>query len=352
MHKEAIAPILIFGIALAVVSGLMTGTFTVPMRYLGRWSWENVWAVFIIVSCVIMPVAMVAATMPDFESVLARAPDRAVVAACATGFAWGFGAIMFGLAVSAVGIALTNTLMPAISALLGSFLPIVLLAPERLGQPQGEAVILGTLVGLAGIVCCGYAGLLKERSQKGHEAVARGEMVGRVRPFRTGLLLCIGAGLLSGVFNVGYALAQPILQVATQTGHSAFAGSNLVWLLMLGSGAVANLCYCGWLLTKNSSWGKFVSPKSAPLGALAVLMGVLWGGSTFVYGAASPDLGKLGPAIGWPLVLITGLLTANFWGAVTGEWKLTRRTDRVWMAAGVLVLLAAVVTLGWSGTLG
>lgn len=347
-----IAPILLFGITLAVVSGLMNGTFTVPMRYLGGWSWENVWAVFIIVSCVIMPVVIVAATMPDFESVLALAPARAVLAACVTGFAWGFGAIMFGLAVSAVGIALTNTLVPAVSASLGSFLPIVLLAPERLGKPQGEAIILGTLIGLAGIICCGYAGFLKERSQKGHEAAARGEMVGRARPFRIGLLLCIGAGVLSGTFNVGYALAQPILQTAVRTGHSAFAGSNLVWLLMLGSGAVANLCYCGWLLTKNSSWRKFVSPKAAPLGALAVLMGLLWGGSTFVYGAASPDLGILGPAIGWPLALITGLLTANFWGAVTGEWKLTRRKDRSWMAAGVLVLLIALATLGWSGTLG
>jgi len=34
------------GILLAAVSGLMNGTFTLPMRYLGRWSWENEWSDF------------------------------------------------------------------------------------------------------------------------------------------------------------------------------------------------------------------------------------------------------------------------------------------------------------------
>jgi len=45
------------GILLAAVSGLMNGTFTLPMRYLGRWSWENVWALFIVTSCLVMPCA-------------------------------------------------------------------------------------------------------------------------------------------------------------------------------------------------------------------------------------------------------------------------------------------------------
>ena len=50
------------GILLAAVSGLMNGTFTLPMRYLGRWSWENVWALFIVTSCLVMPLIMVLAT--------------------------------------------------------------------------------------------------------------------------------------------------------------------------------------------------------------------------------------------------------------------------------------------------
>ena len=46
---------LVLGITFAIIAGIMNGIFTLPMRYMGRWSWENVWALFILVCCVIMP---------------------------------------------------------------------------------------------------------------------------------------------------------------------------------------------------------------------------------------------------------------------------------------------------------
>jgi hypothetical protein len=94
---------LTLGIAFAIASGLMNGTFTLPMRFLGRWSWENVWALFVLVSCVVMPVAIAWITFPGFTHALGEAPTRAVLLALVTGFMWGFGAIMFGQGVSAAG---------------------------------------------------------------------------------------------------------------------------------------------------------------------------------------------------------------------------------------------------------
>jgi L-rhamnose-H+ transport protein len=342
---------LTLGIAFAIVSGLMNGTFTLPMRFLGRWSWENVWALFVLVSCVVMPVAVAWITFPGFTHALREAPTRAVLLAVVTGFAWGFGAIMFGQGVSAIGISMANTLVLAISASLGSFLPILLLAPERLLQPQGKAIVLGALIGIAGIICCGYAGLLRERSQKGRAETVRGEMVGKTRPFWIGLLLCVGAGLLSAVFNVGYSSCQGMIETAVREGHSTFAGSNLIWLLMLMSGAVSNLCFCGYLFKRNGSWGKYATENSASLYTLAIAMGLLWGGSIFAYGFAAPKMGKLGPAIGWPITLIVGLATANMWGFLADEWRLAHSRDRGWMFVGLAVLLIAVGTLGWSSTL-
>src|ERR1019366_4936673 len=127
------------GIALAVISGLMNGTFTLPMRYLGRWSWENVWTLFVVVSCLAMPPVIALMTVAHPFQVLAAAPARAELIALVTGFTWGFGAILFGQGVSAIGISMANTLVLATSAALGSILPIFVLASERLGQPQGKA---------------------------------------------------------------------------------------------------------------------------------------------------------------------------------------------------------------------
>lgn len=107
---------LILGIAFAVVAGIMNGTFTLPMRFLGRWSWENVWALFIVVCCVVMPIAIAYITIPEFMHVLDAAPLHSILIPVGTGFAWGFGAIMFGQGISAIGISMGNTLVLAISA--------------------------------------------------------------------------------------------------------------------------------------------------------------------------------------------------------------------------------------------
>ncbi len=345
------SPAVVSGITSAIAAGIMCGIFALPMKYLGRWSWENVWAIFILVSCVVMPVGIAWGTIPEILRVIEMTPTHAVSIACVFGFAWGFGAIMFGQGVSAIGLSMSNTLVLAISASLGSFLPILVLAPERLQQSQGKAIILGTLIGIAGIVCCGYAGFLKERSQKSATQTTRGEMVGLARPFGIGFLLCVGAGLLSAVLNIGYSLAQPLLTSAVRLGYSSFAGSNIIWLLMLISGAVPNLCFCGYLLSKNGTWAKYASPNSTVLYSLAIVMGLLWGGDIFLYGFASPRIGRLGPAIGWPLKLTSGLIAANLAGYLTGEWKLTHIKDRQWMTLGIVVLLISIVTLGWASTL-
>jgi L-rhamnose-H+ transport protein len=342
---------LTLGLAFAVLSGLMNGTFTLPMKYLGKWDWENVWSVFIVVSCIAMPAAVAATTVTNVRQELSLAPLSSIIFAVAAGFAWGFGAIMFGQGVSALGISMGNTLVLAISASLGSLLPIIVIAPGTLLESQGKGIILGTGISVGGIILCGFAGFRREQSQRGHQKDLRGDMVGRARPFWVGLLLATGAGLLSAVFNIGYSAAHGIIDSAVRLGNSAFAGSNLIWLLMLSSGAVANLAFCGYLFRKDGSWVKFMKEGSAPLYGLAVLMGLLWGGSIFVYGSAAPKLGKLGPAIGWPLSLAVGLLTANLCGIIAGEWKLSESVERRWMAAGLLVLLAGIATLGWSSTL-
>jgi len=320
------------------------------MRHLGRWAWETVWGLFVVVACVIMPPIMFFLTVTNPWQVLSAAPARAEIIALTTGFIWGFGAILMGLAVSAIGISMANTLVLATSASLGSMLPLLILAPERFGQPQGKAITLGTVVALVGIGFCGWAGILRERNEKAGPGSTR-QMVGTARPFWVGLLICAGAGIISALFNVGYSLSQGIITSAVQAGNSPFAGSNVIWLLALGSGAIANLAYCGYLLVKNRTWSDFRQPKAAPLYALAILMGLLWGGSMFAYGAASPKLGKLGPAIGWPIMLIVSLVTANCVGFLTGEWKLSSRAARRWMMLGLAILLVAIAILGWSGSL-
>lgn len=330
---------------LAIVSGLMNGSFTTPMRFLGRWEWENVWSVFIVGSCIILPTAILAIGQVPLWSVVAAAPGGAVAAAVITGFAWGFGAIMFGQSVSAIGISLANTLVLAISSALGSLVPMLVLAPQKIGESAGQHILIGVAIAVAGIGLCGYAGHLRQAGPQ-----ERGEMVGHARPLGVGLLLATGSGLLSAVFNIGFALAHRVAVAGQSLGLTDLASTNVIWWLMLVSGSIANLGFCVYLFVKNKSFDRFRRVPLPRYYALAGLMALLWGGSIFVYGAAASRLGSLGPAIGWPLSLATGLLLANAIGLALGEWKHASPRAHAWMYAGLAVLLAAIVQLsGASG---
>jgi L-rhamnose-H+ transport protein len=339
------------GLLLVLLAGWMTGIYTLPMRFLGRWAWENVWAIFIAVSCIAMPVIATVWTAPNAIEVLRSTPGHAVISAVIAGFAWGFGAIMFGQGVSAIGVAMSNTLVLAISAALGSFLPMMVLAPERARQPQGLAIMAGTAVGMISIGCFGYAGFARDRSQTGKQNNVRRRMVGKARPFGVGMLLCAGAGMLSAVLNIGFSVAQPVIRTAVQRGDSSFGGTCIVWMLALGAGSIPNLIFCFYLMVRNASWRNFAAPRPLRLYSASMLMGLLWGGDILVYGTASPMLGKLGPAIGWPIKLIGGMVAANVAGMLIGEWNATQRPEKRWLAAGFVTVLIAVALLSWSSTL-
>ncbi len=337
--------VLAIGALLALLSGVMNGLFTLPMRFLGRWSWENVWSVFIVGACLALPAVIVAATAPASWHLLAQAPHHAAHIALLTGFAWGFGAIMFGQSVSAIGIALANTFVLAISSALGSLLPVLYLTPEKMHQRAGMVLLLGIAIEIVGISLCGRAGFLREQASRANleaQAVQRGEMVGTQRSLGIGLLLVLGSGFLSAVFNIGFALSHPIIDFGMANGISKLSGTNLIWVLMLGGGAISNLGFCAYLMMKNKSAAKFAQPGSTRLYALGAVMAALWGGSIFVYGAAAPRLGAMGPSIGWPLSLATGLLVANAVGLASGEWKGAPRATRAWLFTGIVVLIAAI----------
>lgn len=148
---------------------------------------------------------------------------------------------------------------------------------------------------------------------------------------------------MSAVFNIGYALALPISDAGVALGYSRFASTNCIWLLMLGAGSIPNLVYCLYLMRRNHTLALLVSSNASRSWLLSAVMGLLWGGSIFLYGAATPRLGDFGPSVGWPLSLAVGLIVANLMGILLGEWKRAPRTAITYMGSGFLLLLVAIV---------
>jgi L-rhamnose-H+ transport protein len=327
------------GVFFTLLSGIANGLFTAPMKVIPRWKWENIWMIFSLTALVTIPVALVLITVPGFRNVFASSPAAALAAAFWFGFAWGFGAICFGRSVERLGVSLANSLVIGLSSALGSLVPLFLSGALRL-EPRQLVLFLGVATFIVGVAICGSAGRLRDAS-----APASGSSIG-------GYLFAIGAGILSAVFNIGYSLALPIADAGTHLGYSRFLSTNCIWLLMLLGGAIPNICYCGYLLVKQNSAGLFWGPRVSRTWGLSALMGVLWGASIFLYGAATPLLGDIGPSIGWPLSLAVALLVANLMGVLLGEWRQAgpAAVRRMW--TGILILLAAIVCCALSTVLG
>jgi L-rhamnose-H+ transport protein len=114
---------------------------------------------------------------------------------------------------------------------------------------------------------------------------------------------------------------------------------------------VPYLIYCAYLWKKNKTAGLFFHPGTAINWVLGAMMGVLWFGSTVIYGAATAQLAGLGPILGWPLFMSSIIITSNVWGFVTGEWKTAGKKALTTMLAGILFLILGFVALALSGRL-
>jgi L-rhamnose-H+ transport protein len=327
------------GLLLAVISGIANGLFTAPMKVIRKWRWENIWLVFILIACLAMPLAIVLAENSGLPLAALRAmPPAALSCALVFGFAWGFGAILFGRSVDRLGVSLANSLVIGISSALGSLVP-VFFEPNWKPDLKFATLLAGVVVFLAGVAICGVAGRLRQpKAETGGASLAA-------------YLFCLGAGVMSAVFNIGYTLALPMAEAGVRQGMTRFAATNLIWMLMLGAGSLPNIGYCAWLMRRNASAPLLLVPGSGASWGLALAMGLLWGGSIFLYGAATPRLGHLGPSIGWPLSLAVGLLVANLMGLLLGEWRQAVPRAAALMRLGILTLLAAILLCSWSASI-
>jgi L-rhamnose-H+ transport protein len=329
------------GIVLAVLSGLCNGLFSAPMRLEKTWRWENIWLAFILVACVLMPAAIVFSSTPGWKTILASSPGHSITSAVLFGFAWGFGAICFGLSVDRLGVSIANSLIIGLSSALGSIVPLLMSENFRLNA-QVMLLLCGVAVFLIGVALCGRAGRMRDRASDTRASE---------RSLPSGYLFALVSGIMSAIFNIGYTLALPIADTGVHLGYGRFQSTNCIWLLMLGAGAIPNIGYCLYLMRRNRTGG--LSLSYAPTSWLrGISMGILWGGSIFLYGAATPLLGNIGPSIGWPLSLAVGLLVANLMGMLLGEWRNTTQAAIRSMNAGIVTLMLAIIICAVSTRVG
>jgi L-rhamnose-H+ transport protein len=307
------------------------------MKFARRWAWENIWLAWTLFALVLLPVATAVASIPSLGAVYrdAGAGAIAVVMLCGTG--WGLAQVLFGLSIDAIGIGLTFSIVLGVSAAVGSLIPLIRLQHVVGGLSMVGPILPGIVLVLAGVFACAVAGRMRERALSGR---AEGR-----KSFGVGLAMALCSGLCAACMNFGVAFGEPILRSATAHGAAAQQVVNAVWLPLLTAGALPNVAYCAYLLTRQRSWANFRSRDTPAYLGLATLMAILWFFSTALYGVATTHLGELGVVVGWPVFMSLIVVTAGVLGMFTGEWKHSGTRPVTLQLVGMLLLVMAVVAL-------
>jgi L-rhamnose-H+ transport protein len=332
------------GIAGVLVGGFFSGSWLLPMKRLNGWRWENTWLAFSILGLVTIPWVVSFATVPHISDLIAGTPRATLARILLFGFGWGVGNILFGLGVNRLGIAVAYGIILGLIAPIGTFLPLVVLHPERLWTQQGLALLIGTILVIGGVVFCAIAGKRREQEAK--------TLIPMVQAgFFVGLIICIASGVLSPMLNFAFVFGERLQQATSAAGVRASMSSNVLWALTLTAGFVANAGYAIYLLFRNSTWSLFsTESKQFLYWAAAALMGALLFASFLAYGSGAIALGQLGGIVGWPLFMSMSLITSNAWGAMTGEWRGASRRAYGYSIIGVSFLIIAIVVISRGGS--
>jgi L-rhamnose-H+ transport protein len=328
------------GLLILILAGVMNASFALPMKYARRWAWENTWLAWTLFALVVLPPVITFATVPHPGAVYRSAGAGIVLEVVAFGAGWGVAQVFFGLAVDAIGIALTFSLVLGTSAAVGALVPLLRLHPERLNTAAGHCALAGIALVLAGVLICAVAGHLREKRLRTDAGPRKNATLG--------LVLAILCGLGASFINFGVAFGAPLMASAHALGASPLNATNAVWMPLMLAGAVPNLLYCIWLLAKNRTARRFPH-GGAGHWALAFVMAVCWFGSTLLYGLATVKLGAWGTILGWPLFMSLIVITASLLGMLTGEWKNSGASPLRIQWAGVMLLVLAVFILAATG---
>ena len=151
------------GFVCVVIGGVMSGTYSLPMRFVRKWKWENIWLIYCSFGGMLFPLIFCVATAPGgLEEYLTASSVLPVIG---FGILWGLASVLFGLALPLVGQSLTFGIVLSMSSAVGSLLPMLIFHTSKSFTPSGLLVWAGLVVAVAGVVVLAIAGSRKEKEQ-------------------------------------------------------------------------------------------------------------------------------------------------------------------------------------------
>jgi L-rhamnose-H+ transport protein len=283
------------GFLFVLIAGFFQGSFVLPMTLTKNWEWEHTWATFSFLGMLVFNWLIALLIIPDILAIYRAVPANDLIILILFGAGWGIGAVLFGLGMDRLGMALGYPVIMGLIASLGALIPLILFFPSTLVAVKGIVLLTGTAVVILGIVLCTIA--------------------------------------------------------AKAAGTPDLFAANAVWALFFTIGFIVNFLYCTFLILKRKNAKGYWNARILKNLGWGALMAIMWIGSFYLYGIGAAKLGKWGVVVGWPLFISLSIVVGNLWGLWRGEWKGAPLSARRLLNWGLFVLLIAVIIIAVSNSL-
>lgn len=325
------------GLGIVVLSGVLTASFPVPMKFSRDWKWENTWFVYATFALIIVPISLATWTIPHLYGFYSSIPARDLLIPALFGFGWGIAQVTFALSIARVGMAMSFAVVIGLSALLGSAVPLIVFHPAAVAGRTGAMLLAAAVLLAGGLVLYARAGREREAN-----LASSGGCSGS---FLSGLLLCVFTGCFGSMLNMGFVFGGNIADRAMRLGVSAGRATLCIWALVLAAGYIPNAAYTLYLLRRNRSARAF--SKSIPRETvLAFAAAVLWLFGMLGYGFGAGKMGEYGNSIGFAVCMAVLLLWSSALGTFAGEWRLAPSQSRSRMQYGIALITLSMIALG------
>src|ERR1700677_1805572 len=116
---------LFLGFLLVLLAALLQGTFVLPMTMVRGWSWEHIWGTFSLLGMFVFNWVIIFLLVPNIFAVYAASPAHDLALLALFGMGWGLGAVLFGLGMDKLGMALGYPIIMGLIAGLGAMIPLL-----------------------------------------------------------------------------------------------------------------------------------------------------------------------------------------------------------------------------------
>jgi len=337
----------LIGIILHFIGGFSSASFYVPYNFVKKWSWQIYWISLGFVAWMVMPWIGGFLTAPHLIDILRDSPLSSKILTYTFGILWGFGGLGAGLALRYLGLSLGQSISLGVCAIVGTIVPAIMDNKFMMlfSSTAGIIITLGFMVCIAGIILCGYAGVLKDKN------LTKEQKQESVKEFSAakGITMAVFGGVMSACMAIAIKLGGPIANHAIEKGTQTVFMNNPSYVFILAGGFTTNFIYTilSWSKTKSDTTFTVTSSKTFYRNSfLAMLSGIMWYGQFFFYGMGTTKMGEFDFA-SWSIHMASIIIFSNLWGLWLKEWQLVSKNVIKYLLAGIILLIISVVLIGF-----